>query len=201
MNAKKAHPTVYIIAGANGSGKTTFALEFLPEIVGPIDFINADLIAKGLSPFDSDKMVIQAGRLFLNRIKELIILKKDFAFETTLSGRSYLTMIKEMKRLGYKIRLYYLWIPNYQLAVERIRNRVHEGGHNVPEPIVKRRFYKTLSNLFHLYLPLINYLEIFDNSSQKPRSIFEREELKSKCIDLKFCNDIMKEVNWNESKE
>ena len=197
----KNSPNVYIIAGSNGSGKTTFALEYLPKYAGQVDFINADLIAKGLSPLDADKMVFKASRIFLERIQEVAATKIDFAFETTLSGKTYVHLIRKIKSLGYRVSLFYLWIPNHALAIERIKGRVLEGGHNVPEAIVRRRFKKTLVNLFHNYLRLTDHLTIFDNSSEKPRTIFERDKSGSRCIDQRLCDQIMDEVNWHEENK
>ena len=194
-------PTVYIIAGSNGAGKTTFARKYLPKFAGRhIDFINADLIASGLSPLNSDKMVIQASRIVLQRIKELSMSKEDFAFETTLSGRSYSVLLQRIKKMGYRVHLYYLWIPNSKLAIERIKGRVLEGGHNVPVEVVRRRFSKTLINLFHVYLPLIDYLAMVENSSKNPRTVFERVGQTTHYIDLKLSQQIMKEGNWHEKE-
>lgn len=201
MDTTKKHPTLYIIAGSNGAGKTTFALKYLPKHVGDVDFINADLIAKGLSPLASDTMVIQASRIFLKRIKELSRQRINFAFETTLSGRSYYKVLQSMKNLGYKIHMFYLWVPNYKLAIERIKSRVEEGGHNVPSSIVKRRFSRTLTNLFHIYLPLIDYLAIFENSSQNPRIVLESFGKLTQYIDIEICERIKREANWSEEEK
>ena len=183
-------PKVYLIAGSNGAGKTTFANEFLPQFVGPVDFVNADLIAQGLSPFDPSKMEIRAARMVLERVSELSRQSKDFAFETTLSGRSYATIINRMKSQGYQIHMYYLWIPNYQLALQRIKERVMEGGHNVPVSVVRRRFEKTSQNLFNVYLPLLDHLIIFDNSSVKPKAIYEKNESLETIINAPLFNKI-----------
>ena len=159
-----------------------------------MDFINTDLIAQGLSPFAPEKVAIQSGRLVLKRIHELFKKRKTFAFETTLSGRSYSILLRQMKSAGYRIHMYYLWIPNYQLAIERIKNRVLEGGHNVPVSDVKRRFSRTLYNLFHIYINLIDYLVIFDNSSIKPRAIFEKTKEGYQYINRKLFEMIKQEA-------
>lgn len=168
-------PNVYIIAGSNGAGKTTFAKRFLPHYAGCAHFINADLIAQGLSPFDPDRASARAGRLVLELIREIAGQKRNFAFETTLSGRTYASMIRRLKVVGYGIHMFYLWIPSVELALDRIKKRVQNGGHSVPEAVVRRRYQKSLRNLFSLYVPLVDYLEILDNSSQVPRTVFCKE--------------------------
>jgi len=170
----KNRPIVYIIAGPNGTGKTTFATQFLPKIADCRNFINADLIAKGLSPFNVDAAAMQAGRLFLSGIQEQVRRGADFGFETTLSGKGYVKLFKELRRKGYVLNLYYLWIPEVPLALKRIADRVRLGGHNIPEAVVRRRFAKGLNNLFKTYMGLVDYCAIFDNSSSSPRMVFER---------------------------
>lgn len=189
------HEKLYIIAGSNGAGKTTFAREYFPVYVGKVDFVNADMIAQGLSPFAPSRFDIRAGRIMLERIKELSGARKTFGIETTLSGKTYLKILNEMKDSGYRIYMYYLWIPNYQLGVERIKNRVKEGGHNIPEHTVKRRFDKTLWNLFHTYLPVLDYLAIFDNSRVQPRIIYEKGHKNENIIDKDLFQHMKKEVN------
>ncbi|NWF54373.1 MAG: zeta toxin family protein, partial [Syntrophaceae bacterium] len=171
---KRVHPTAYIISGPNGAGKTTFALEFLPNIVGCHNFINADLIARGLSPLNIEAAAIEAGRLFLRQIRAYISTGSDFGFETTLSGTAHVRLIYDMRRAGYAIRLYYLWLPTVQLALKRIAERVRRGGHHIPPDVVKRRFGRGLANLFHRYLSLVDYCAIFDNSSASPVLVYER---------------------------
>jgi len=173
MRRKSAN--CYIIAGPNGAGKTTFATEFLPHYADCRNFINADLIARGLSPFDPDAGMLRAGRTVLERIAEFTEARTDFAFETTLSGRSYAPLLRKMKTAGFRLHMFYLWIPSPELALLRIRDRVESGGHNVPERDVRRRFGRTLRNLFTLYRPLLDTLHFFDNSSATPRLIFKAE--------------------------
>ncbi len=165
----------YIIAGPNGAGKTTFATEFLPLYANCRNFINADLIANGLSPFDPDAGMLHAGRMVLERIAEFTQARTDFAFETTLSGRSYVPLLRGVKKAGFRLHLFYLWIPGPDLALLRIRDRVENGGHNVPERDVRRRFGRSLGNLFTLYRPLLDTLHFFDNASDTPRLIFKDE--------------------------
>ena len=175
MPREPAHPNCYIIAGPNGAGKTTFATEFLPRFANCRNFINADLIARGLSPFDPDAGMLRAGRTVLERIAEFTEAKTDFAFETTLSGRSYAPLLRGVKKAGFQLHMFYLWIPSPDLALLRIHDRVESGGHDVPERDVRRRFGRTLGNLFTLYRPLLDTLHFFDNSSDTPRLIFKDE--------------------------
>lgn len=175
MPRKIAHPKCYIIAGPNGAGKTTFATEFLPLYANCRNFINADLIAHGLSPFDPNGGLLRAGRMVLEHIAEFTSAGSDFAFETTLSGRSYVPLLRKMKTTGFRLHLFYLWIPSPELALLRIRYRVESGGHNVPECDVRRRFSRTLGNLFRLYRPLLDTLHFLGNSSDTPRLIFKDE--------------------------
>lgn len=170
-----AHPNCYIIAGPNGAGKTTFATQFLPFYVNCPNFINPDLIARAYSPFDPDAGMLRAGRAVLERIGDSITAGKDFAFETTLSGRTYAPLLRRVRQSGFRLQMFYLWVPNYRLALLRIRDRVQSGGHNVPPRDVRRRFGRTLNNLFTLYRPLLDTLHFFDNSSDTPRLVFKDE--------------------------
>ncbi len=165
----------YIIAGPNGAGKTTFAMEFLPLYAQCRNFINPDLLARAYSPFDPDAGLFRAGRTVLERIAEFTEAQKDFAFETTLSGRGYVPVLRRVKEAGFQLHLFYLWLPSPELALMRIRDRVEAGGHNVPERDVRRRFERTIGNLFSLYHPLLDTLHFFDNSSSRPRLIFKEE--------------------------
>jgi predicted ABC-type ATPase len=171
MSRKPAN--CYIIAGPNGAGKTTFATEFLPLYANCRNFINLDLLARAYSPFDPDAGMLRAGRTVLERIAEFTQARVDFAFETTLSGLAYVPLLRRVRKAGFRLHLFYLWIPSAELALLRIRYRVQGGGHNVPEPDVRRRFGRTLGNLFRLYRPLLDTLHFFDNSSDTPRLIFK----------------------------
>ena len=177
MNASAPNkPTVYVISGPNGAGKTTFASEFLPDFVDCREFLNADLIAAGLSPFAPETQNLQAGRLLLSRIKELAKGRRDFGFETTLSGRSYVRLLKTMKEDGYRVITYFLWLPSAELAVSRVANRVRQGGHNIPEAVIRRRFVSGLRNLFHLYRPVLDAWWLYDASRLPPPIIASEEE-------------------------
>lgn len=133
-------PNLYIIAGCNGAGKTTASFTILPEMLNCDDFINADEIARGLSPLNPDKAAIEAGRIMLSKIDRLIENKQDFAFETTLSTKSYAKTITRAKSSGYQITLLFFWLDSPDLAIERVKTRVIEGGHNIPEPVIIRRY-------------------------------------------------------------
>ncbi len=166
---------LYILAGPNGAGKTTFAKEFLPNYVECLDFVNADFIAGGLSPFLPERAAIRAGRLMIEQIRMFAGQNRDFGFETTLSGKSYVRLLKDLKSRGYRMHLFFLWIRNIDISLERIANRVKRGGHNVPEKIVRRRFNRCLANLFQIYRPLLDSWTIFDNSTTIPSVVaFEK---------------------------
>ncbi|MBI4115383.1 MAG: zeta toxin family protein [Candidatus Omnitrophica bacterium] len=171
----KHNATLYVVAGPNGSGKTTFARKFLPEYVKCKQFVNADLIAGGLAPFSPEAAALHAGRLLVEEIKKLSDKGMDFGFETTLSGKSYAVTLKKLKDEGYQIQLFFLWIPTIDLALSRIKDRVKRGGHDIPEPVVRRRFHKGIQHLFSLYRPLIDSWILFDNSGSDPDLIAYEE--------------------------
>ncbi len=164
---------LYIIAGCNGAGKTTASFTILPEILDCKEFVNADEIARGLSPFQPEKVSIEAGRIMLNRITELVSHNETFAFETTLSTKSFKNRILEAKVKNYNITLLFFWLKNPELAKERVKTRVLEGGHNIPKDIIERRYYKGIKNLFEIYLSIVDHALIFDNSQGKHDLIAE----------------------------
>jgi predicted ABC-type ATPase len=135
---------LYIISGCNGAGKTTASFTVLPEMLNCREFVNADEIARGISPFKPASVAIQAGKIMLNRIDELLSQNVDFAIETTLTTKSYLNTIAKAKRLGYQITLLYFWLNDVELAIERVKTRVSEGGHDIPEDVIRRRLQKGL---------------------------------------------------------
>jgi predicted ABC-type ATPase len=161
-------PTIIIIAGPNGAGKTTFAGEFLPHEASCLTFINADLIAQGLSPFRPEEASIRAARLMLEMITECVKRGESFAIETTLSGRTYARMIPYWKQAGYQVTLFFLELPNEDLAVSRVADRVAQGGHDIPEPVIRRRFQAGIVNFHSVYKPLVDAWRIYDNSGERP---------------------------------
>ena len=183
LKSKPRRPNLYIIAGPNGAGKTTFARTFLPQYVGCLEFVNADLIATGLSPFVPERAAIHAGRLMLEQIHSLTERGLDFGFETTLSGKTYVKLLQEMKRRGYLIHIFFLWISNVKLALERIQLRVQNGGHHIPEAIVRRRFERSLPNFFRFYQPLADSWTVLDNSGDVPQMIAFEESGKIEILD------------------
>jgi predicted ABC-type ATPase len=167
---------LYIIAGCNGAGKTTASFTILPEIINCKEFVNADEIAKGLSPFQPDNVAFESGRIMLNRINELLDQGESFAFETTLSTKSYRQKVLDAQKLGYQVQLIFFWLNSVDLAIERVGIRVSEGGHNIKEDVIKRRYLRGLKNLFNIYLPIVNKTLIFDNSSGDPELVFQKSE-------------------------
>lgn len=157
-------PTLYIIAGCNGAGKTTASFTILPDILNCRQFINADEIAKGLSPFNPNSVAIEAGRIMLRRIGELLTLKETFSIETTLATKSYVEHVKKAHDLGYRVVLLFFFLESPQLAIQRVAHRVSEGGHDIPVHIIKRRYIAGIKNLFELFIPIVDYWLIADNS-------------------------------------
>jgi predicted ABC-type ATPase len=162
---------IVIIAGPNGAGKTTFAREFLPREAGCPDFINVDLISAGLSPFNPHRAALRAGRLMLQEIHRRVRSGEIFAFETTLSGRSYARLIPRWREAGYHVKLIFLSLPSADLAAARVSARVAQGGHDVPEEVVRRRFDAGLRNFEDLYRGLVSSWVLYDNSGPEPRLI------------------------------
>lgn len=161
-------PKIIIIAGPNGAGKTTFAREFLPQEAGCPVFVNADLIAAGLSPFAPERAAIQAGRLTLQAIAQHVSQRESFAFETTLSGKSYARQIPHWRQLGYRVEMFFLSLPSAEMAVQRVAERVRQGGHDIPEAIIRRRFDAGKRLFFEVYQPLVDQWVLYDNSGDEP---------------------------------
>lgn len=164
MNA----PKVIIIAGPNGAGKTTFAQEFLPQEAGCPVFVNADLIAAGLSPFAPEQAALQAGRLALESIRQHVARRESFAFETTLSGKTYSLRIPQWQRLGYRVELYFLRLTSAEMAVQRVAERVRQGGHSIPEATIRRRFSAGWRLFTEVYQPLVDQWVLYDNAGEVP---------------------------------
>jgi predicted ABC-type ATPase len=179
---------LYVIAGPNGVGKTTFATTFLPKYADCENFVNADLIAKGMSPFSPEAAAMRAGRLVLSEIRFFARHHVPFAFETTLSGRSYLRLLRGLKGHGYRVHLFFLWVETVHVALARVKARVREGGHDVPQSIVRRRFDRSINNFFREYRILADSWYLFDNTGLKPELIAVQEDDKLR---------IMKADNYN----
>ncbi|MBE8713898.1 zeta toxin family protein [Sphingobacterium hungaricum] len=188
MNDKK----LYILAGCNGAGKTTASFTILPEILDCKEFVNADEIAKGLSPFQPESVSIEAGRIMINRIDDLISQGINFAFETTLSAKSYKNKIIKAKEEGYNVILLFFWLQTVNLAKERVKSRVLHGGHNIPEGVIERRYIKGIANLFTIYMPLVDGAIIFDNSEGQHEIIAEKR------IDSSF--NVLNDLKFNSFK-
>lgn len=158
-------PHLYIIAGCNGAGKTTASLTVLPEILNCNEFVNADMIAYGLSPLNQTSVALQAGRMMLSRIKELMQERKDFAFETTLATRSYVKLIQQAKAMEYNVTLLYFWLHSPEQAKARVADRVAKGGHDIPIETIERRYYRGIRNFFELYSPIATKWNLLDNTN------------------------------------
>lgn len=167
MGGKK----IVIIAGPNGAGKTTFAREFLPNEAGCPIFVNADLIAAGLSPFQPELAAVKAGRLMLEEIHEYSRQGASFAFETTMAGRTYARMIPGWQAEGYHVKLFFLALPSAEMAIARVAERVRQGGHNVPEVVIQRRFVAGRTNFAILYRDLVDSWALYDNTGDEPQLI------------------------------
>ena len=171
-----SQPTCTLIAGPNGAGKTTFALRYLPEIAGCRNFVNADLIAAGLSPLSPEREWLAASRLLLREIKDYVARQEDFAFETTLSGRSYLRLILRLLADGWWVNLYYLWLPSVEISMARVAERVAHGGHDIPREAIIRRYPRSITNLLEHYAPLCSATICLDNSGPSPDVIFVQDK-------------------------
>lgn len=184
----------YIIAGPNGSGKTTFAKTFLPEYAKCDRFINADLIAQGLSPFSPQQVAIKAGKLVLEQIREYSESNIDFGFETTMAGVTYLKYFKMLKEKGYRINIFFLWIPDSQLAVARVKDRVTQGGHNVPIEDIKRRFERSMEKFFKEYRLLADKWIFFNNAGIAPKIIAKKQNAHIEVVNQGLFTKITKKV-------
>jgi predicted ABC-type ATPase len=166
--------SLYIIAGCNGAGKTTASFTILPDILDCREFVNTDEIAKGLSPFQPEKAAIEAGKIMLRRIESLLNKNVNFAFETTLASKSYKNTIVKAQAAGYQVTLLFFWLQTVELAKKRVQKRVSEGGHNIEQEVIERRYMAGIRNLFEIYLPIVNEVLIFDNSEGKHEFIAKK---------------------------
>lgn len=182
---------LYVIAGCNGAGKTTASYTILPEILDCEEFVNADEIAKGLSPFRPDKAGIQAGRLMLQRIKSLITKGQDFAFETTLATKSYKNFVSDAQANGYSVTLIFFYLNSQDLAVKRVETRVKEGGHDIPEKVIRRRYENGLNNFFNIFKSIVDEWMFIENSGEPYKLIAQKTKTEEKV----YIDQI-----WNELK-
>ena len=193
-------PSLYIIAGCNGAGKTTASFTILPEILKVKEFVNADNIAAGLSPFNVESVAFESGRIMLQRIQQLLEVKEDFAFETTLSTRSYVSLIKKAKLKGYKITLLYFWLHSPDFAKQRVAKRVSKGGHNIPDEVVERRYYRGISNLLNLYIPIVDNCTVIDNKDVVPNIIVRVSKKEEMILNSELWSIFSKQSNFMEDK-
>ena len=169
---------LYIIAGCNGAGKTTASFTILPEVLNCKEFINADEIAKGLSPFQPESVAMQAGRIMLARMDELLQKRETFAFETTLATKSYKQKIEWAQANGYEVTLLFFWLDSPNMAKKRVAQRVAEGGHSIPSETIERRYHNGITNLFAIYIDMVDICYIFDNSEGRKELIAQKERHK-----------------------
>ena len=190
-------PKLYIIAGCNGAGKTTASFTILPEVLGCKEFINADEIAKGLSPFQPENVAMQAGRIMLARMDELLQKGETFAFETTLATKSYKKKIELAQANGYEVTLLFFWLDSPNIAKKRVAQRVAEGGHNIPLETIERRYYNGIANLFTIYIDMVDICYIFDNSEGRKELIAQKERHKDIVI---YNNDKFNLIKNNDER-
>src|SRR5271165_623462 len=174
---------LYVIAGPNGVGKTTFAREFLPNYADCKNFVNADFIAQGMAPFSPETAAVRAGRMMLSEIRSFANRRVSFAFETTLSGRGYVALLRQLKAAGYETHIFFLWVNTVDLALSRVQERVSRGGHDVPEPVVRRRFDRSIQNFLGHYRRLADRWTLFDNSGETPTVIALEKDRRVRIID------------------
>ena len=189
---------LYIIAGCNGAGKTTASFTILPEVLDCKEFINADEIAKGLSPFQPESVAMQAGRIMLARMDELLQKGETFAFETTLATKSYKQKIEWAQANGYEVTLLFFWLRNVTMAKERVAQRVAEGGHSIPSQTIERRYHNGITNLFAIYIDMVDICYIFDNSEGRKELIAQKKNNKDIVI---YNNDKFNLMKNNYEKE
>jgi predicted ABC-type ATPase len=175
-------PAIFVIGGPNGAGKTTAAMSLMPKDIECSEYVNADSIALALSPFNSEMVSIEAGRLMLRRIHELAMKKVTFAFETTMASRTFLPFLDQCKKSGYNLQLIYIWLISPDLSVARVTQRVEGGGHDVPEHTIRRRYKRGMKNFLSLYMPIADGWAVYDNSQLLPRLIAEETKIDGRRI-------------------
>ncbi len=193
-------PNLYIIAGCNGAGKTTASFTVFPEILDCQQFVNADNIAYGLSPFNVESVAVEAGRIMLRRIDELLGMGETFAIETTLATRSYVALVQRARKLGYSVSLIYMWLNTPDLAQQRVAERVKAGGHNIPSEVIQRRYFRGLGNLFSLFLPVCDLVVIADNSLNS-LNIIARKENDEIVIENADLWDAINKIRYESERE
>jgi predicted ABC-type ATPase len=166
---------IIILGGPNGAGKTTAARALLPNALAIREFVNADEIARGLSPFNEASVAVTAGRLMIERMRHLVQTGESFAFETTCAGRGHIELLRRCRAQGWRVTLLYFWLPSPQAAIERVERRVRQGGHNIPADVIARRYWKGLANMQRFYLPLADAAAIYDNSDAAGILVAKRE--------------------------
>jgi predicted ABC-type ATPase len=194
MSSEVSAPTCWIVAGPNGAGKTTFALHYLPQVANCSRFINADLIAAGLSPLAPERELLAASRIFLHEINEAIEEGEDFAFETTLSGRGYLSLVQRLRGAGWRVELVYLALPSVEMSRLRVAERVSHGGHHIPLKDIQRRFPRSLHNLFELYAPSVSRARCFMNAGGTPEPVFEQKGDQRQILNDPYFQALLKEA-------
>lgn len=187
-------PTCWIIAGPNGAGKTTFALEYLPQVAQCSRFVNADLIAAGLSPLAPERELLAASRLFLGEMETCIAEREDFAFETTLAGRSYLKLVRRLQTAGWRVELIYLALPSMEMSKLRVAERVAHGGHSIPVADIERRFARSLGNLLYSFSTQVDACRCFMNSDASPELVFEQQGEVRNVLHMPYYQHLLKEA-------
>lgn len=190
---------LYIISGCNGAGKTTASNTILPEVLNCMEFVNADYIACGLSPFNPESVAFESGRIMLSRIRELMAARVDFGFETTLASRSYVSLVKQAKLLDYKISLVYFWLSSPNLTVERVAKRVSNGGHHIPSDVIERRYYRGIYNLYNLYMPVCDEWTIVNNMDIVPEVIAKYDSFGKTVFNHELWNTIIRQQNHGKT--
>lgn len=192
-------PNLYIISGCNGAGKTTASNTILPEILNCMEFVNADNIARGLSPFNPESVAFESGRIMLKRIRELMAARVDFGFETTLASRSYVSLVKQAQLLDYQVSLLYFWLSSPNLTVERVARRVSNGGHHIPADVIARRYYRGIYNLYNLYMPLCDEWTIINNMDLVPEVIAKYDSFGKAVFNSELWNTIIRQQNHGKA--